>query len=517
LSTELDLTVVISIPKIEDQYQEEEQGGERRKKTTTTTHLALRPLRFRDGTPHPCAKVPAIRLSVTGATVFHWTQAQVLGDYLLLWIGPGRVDYSLSKLYLVAWKTGSITLLREFPPGMYGAIPAMISKDVLALVQLDPPGIELCRISNMGKEVEDEATGEEGGGEEGSGTSGDRGATNDNSRGRSGRSDGRPRMDKLCTLLLPPLRQERDGTGGRDRDHARVHARARVIWSFCIGEHPGHQTFSRGPWPEYRRAPMLGRRHMFRQSTKESIVSIVMQIEGCEGRMRTFEFVVRCATLLAYADAARVVIPTDTDTVAADAESSNGDGRLASAQAQAQAQVVVGDVNAEERVPWAAWGPRATALVDQTHVGWRYLLGERRATIEQGVHRIRIRDYNPYRIRQAKASMVAKGLGRHELGDSHEHEGEDSSDEGEGIVDPFHPHGIRRITESSTTRAGDWFEEDVRTALPHLDVTVDVPGCKAIYMEQDQVLLQVDDLGKITGRPNRRNGADVEGFVLYSM
>jgi hypothetical protein len=426
----------------------------------------------------------------------------------------------------------------------------MISKDVLALVQLDPPGIELCRISNMGKEVEGEATGEEGGGEEGGGTSGDRGdrdsdATNDNSRGRSGRSDGRPRMDKLCTLLLPPLRQERDGTGARDRDHARphAHARARVIWSFCIGEHPGHQTFSRGPWPEYRRAPILGRRHMFRQSTKESIVSIVMQIEGCEGRLRTFEFVVRCATLLAYADAARLVVPTDTDTVAADAESSNGDGdgRLASAQAQAQAQVVVGDVNTEERVPWAAWGPRATALVDQTHVGWRYLLGERRATIEQGVHRIRIRDYNPYRIRQAKASMVAKGLGRHELGDSHEHEGEDSSDEGEGIVDPFHPHGIRRITESSTTRAGDWFEEDVRTALPHLDVTVDVPGCKAIYMEQDQVLLQVDDLGKvsglcrfdrlmmcwlfiradgrcqITGRPNRRNGPDVEGFVLYSM
>lgn len=50
---------------------------------------------------------------------------------------------------------------------MYGAIPAMISKDVLALVQLEPLGIELCRISNMGKEVEDEAAGEEGGGKEG--------------------------------------------------------------------------------------------------------------------------------------------------------------------------------------------------------------------------------------------------------------------------------------------------------------------------------------------------------------
>jgi hypothetical protein len=97
--------------------------------------------------------------------------------------------------------------------------------------------------------------------------------------------------------------------------------------------------------------------------------------------------------------------------------------------------------------------------------------------------------------------MVAKGLGRHEWGggDSHEHEGEDySSDEGEGIVDPFHPHGTRRITESSVTRAGEWFEEDVRTALPHLSVAVDVPGCREIYMEQDQVLLRVDDLDKVS-------------------
>lgn len=67
-----------------------------------------------------------------------------------------------------------------------------------------------------------------------SGTSGDSdsGATNDNSRGRSCGSDGRPRMDKLCTLLVPPLRQERDGTG----------ARARAMSTFCVGEHAGYQT-----------------------------------------------------------------------------------------------------------------------------------------------------------------------------------------------------------------------------------------------------------------------------------
>ena len=346
----------------------------------------------------------------------------------------------------------------------------------------------------MGKEVEDEAGGDS---EEGSDISGGATTNDENNRGRSsGRSDGRrPRMDKLCTLLLPPLRQARDGING-----------ARVIWTFIVGEHPGHQTFSRGPWPEYRHA-RVGRRHVFRQSTRDSIVSVVMQIEGYQRRLRTFEFVVRCDTLLAYAaDAAARVVVDPTAGIAVDAESSQGQGR---------ARVVVGDGDVDavgKCVPWVAWGPRATALSDQTHVGWRYLLGERRATIaptiEVGVDRIRIRDYNPYRIRQARASMVAKGLGRQEWewegggGDSRELQGEDySSDEGEGIVDRFHPRGTRRITERSVTHAGEWFEEDVRTALPHLTVAVDVPGCREIYMEQDQLLLRVDDLDKVSPPP----------------
>jgi hypothetical protein len=45
------------------------------------------------------------------------TKTQVLGDYLLLWVGPaGRrlgplKDCSLNRLYLIAWKQGSITLV----------------------------------------------------------------------------------------------------------------------------------------------------------------------------------------------------------------------------------------------------------------------------------------------------------------------------------------------------------------------------------------------------------------------
>ena len=375
----------------------------------------------------------------------------------------------------------------------------MISKDILVQVQVDPPGIELCRISNMQKEAEEGEGGEGSGGS--SGGDDDGGATND----RGSRNNGPPRMDKLCTLLLPPLRKRDDVPLGRS---------ACINWASCVGQHPGHHTFSRGPWPEYRSTPQ-GRLRMFRQSTRDSIVSVVMEIVGCEGRLRTFEVVVRCATLLAYADAAAAA-------AARMPESSNGE----SAQAQ-DVDVVVGDA---EGVRWEAWGPRATAMSDHTHVGWRYMLGERGATIEHDEHQIRIRDYNPYRIRQAKASLVTKGPGGHHAGhglgeeDSHE-------EDGKGNADRAHPDGTRRITEGSTTvLGGEWFEQDVSTALPHLDTVVDVPGCTAIYMEQDEIMLPVDDLGQVSGmmclpalidddssrcQITGRNGG--EGFVLYHM
>lgn len=36
----------------------------------------------------PCAKVATMQLSMTVASDFREMEAQVLGDYLLLWIGP---------------------------------------------------------------------------------------------------------------------------------------------------------------------------------------------------------------------------------------------------------------------------------------------------------------------------------------------------------------------------------------------------------------------------------------------
>jgi hypothetical protein len=299
---------------------------------------------------------------------------------------------------------------RLVPPeqGKYGAVH-MISNNVLALIQLDPPGIELCRVSNIRNE-------------------GEEGATN-----RS-RDDG-PRMDRLCTLLFPPLRQQRDGTG----------ASASVSTAFCAEKHSGHQTLSWEPCSECHRGP-LGCGQIFHQSARDSVVCVVIGIVGCGGRLCNFEVVVRCDTLLSYADEVHVV-PT---------------------------AAVVGDVNAKESnengvVLWDAWGPRATSVTAlvSTPMGWRNLFGERMATIEYG-GQIRIRDYNSYRIWQARDSNV--GLDQ---------------------------NGICRIVESSTIRGGEWFEEDVTTVLRYLDIVVDVRGCKGcreIYLEQDEVLLRVDDL-----------------------
>jgi len=94
--------------------------------STITSHLEVRPLRFRDGTPHPCAEVPTIRVSAAGVSAHNMAQTQVLGDYLLLWIGgPGEEDYSLCKLYLVAWKCGTVALVSTsyLTPSEEGSAP----------------------------------------------------------------------------------------------------------------------------------------------------------------------------------------------------------------------------------------------------------------------------------------------------------------------------------------------------------------------------------------------------------
>jgi len=298
-------------------------------------------------------------------------------------------------------------------------------------------------------------------------------------------------MDKLCTLLLAPLQ---DG--------------ARADWAVCVGEHPGHQAFSRGPWPEYRRAPP---RRQFRQLPSESMMSVVMQITGSEGHVRIFDMVVRCATLLAHAHAHT---HTHAAGVAPALSSTNG---IENVHLQARQRRDQG--GEDDCVPWAAWGPRATSMSDHTHVGANDLLGERRATIDLGGHRVRINDYNPYRIRQAvEAAAAAEAAVVKASMNPRRSPGGPQSEvfiDGEEW-DRTRQNSIRRITETSTVLGGEWFREDVTTSLPFLEITVYLPRCKGLYMEQDQLLLHVDALNVFTGWPSGSN-SPVEGFLLYRM
>jgi hypothetical protein len=343
----------------------------------------------------------------------------------------------------------------------------MISEDVFALVQLNPPGIELSRISNM-------------------------------------KVDGiEPRMNKLCTLLLPALQ---DG--------------ARLDWAVFDGEHPGHQSFSRGPWPAYRHAPP---RRQFRHSTRDSIVSVVMQITGKWREVHIFDLVVRSATLLAHA--------------AADVESSSSNGGDGGGQEERPARADAKDKNGDEDeddvnvVPWASWGPRETSMSDHTSFEWNDLLGERRATVDLRGRRIRIYDYNPYRIRQARTSGLARVHQHHHVGSDREmgrpqqrqagdsdkeEEEEEKEEEREKEKEKekekeqeqeqeqeqvSHRNGSRRITETSTIKGGQWFQDDVSTALPHLDTVIYELGCRGIYMEQGLLLLHVDDMYNVSLTP----------------
>src|SRR5258708_2219437 len=306
----------------------------------------------------------------------------------------------------------------------------MISNDVVAFLQFDPPGVVLCRVSNMQNERE--------------------GAINDH-HGLGGQSDG-PCMDKLCTLLLPHRRK------------AISSARAGVEYAYY---HYDQQSFSSLQLPYHHQVPMchVPQRHTFHQSTRDRIISIMLWIQGCEGGDHTFEIIVRCATLLDYADG---------HGGTSMARNGDDDGQSASSP-------LVGDVSTEGgnddgAVLWDRWGPQATAMFENPSVLENILSGERRAVMERD-DQIRIQDCNPYRIRQAL---------RRRGGDAHEKEGRADT-----VTQT-------RVVESNTIRAGEWFEEDVTTELPYLETVLNMPGCRTFYLKQNEVLLSVDDLNKVS-------------------
>lgn len=75
--------------------------------------VAISPLQFSTGEPHPLASQPKLEISLHDPSTFDLSMMDmtVIGDYALYWIAD-RVESSLRCIYLVAWKEGWISEVR---------------------------------------------------------------------------------------------------------------------------------------------------------------------------------------------------------------------------------------------------------------------------------------------------------------------------------------------------------------------------------------------------------------------
>ncbi len=73
---------------------------------------------FSTGKPHPLASVPKLEISVTGAAAHNLSDTEVIGDYILYWVGAPMYsrnnEGTLCSVYLVAWKEGWVSEVRLF-------------------------------------------------------------------------------------------------------------------------------------------------------------------------------------------------------------------------------------------------------------------------------------------------------------------------------------------------------------------------------------------------------------------
>jgi hypothetical protein len=141
---------------------------------------------------------------------------------------------------------------------VYGSVLSVLSEEIILLVRLRDPALELCRLANVGGPNQS--------------------------------------LETVCVLSLPGL-----------------YPGACLRWATCFGEHPGHALFSKKrhlpdggalATPSIRQQQQgrryLRRRHL-RSVPADGIISVVMHIHSKSGNFRTVDLSVRCRTLLAFA------------------------------------------------------------------------------------------------------------------------------------------------------------------------------------------------------------------------
>jgi hypothetical protein len=236
---------------------------------------------------------------------------------------------------------------------MYGSVLSVLSEEIILLIRLREPALELCRLINTGDRE-------------------------------------KASLETVRILSLPELTVS-----------------ASLRWATCFGEHPGHALFSkyRQQYPPPHLHPLLitnsgsgretglstggqpegriGARRRLRSVPRDGIISVVMQVNGLSGYFRTIDLTVRCRTLLEFAGAANTPA---------------GGGTAETGKTENGALV------------WEKWGPVNTRILEHDSLTWGSLVGERRATVGQVLPtRITMRDYNPFRVRRALEMLASRG------------------------------------------------------------------------------------------------------------
>jgi hypothetical protein len=166
-----------------------------------------------------------------------------------------------------------------------------------------------------------------------------------------------------------------------------------------------------------------------------------MQVNGLSGYFRSIDLTVRCRTLLEFAD-----INTPAGGTA--------------------------ETGTESALEWEKWGPVNTRFLKHDSLTWGSLNGERRVTVGQVLPtRITMRDYNPFRVRRALEMLASRGAGP----------GKEVKLECGSVV--------KVVKEMSSYPGGEWFCDDIESSLPYVETITPYPGCKGIFMDEDNNLL----------------------------
>ena len=247
-------------------------------------------------------------------------------------------------------------------------------------------------------------------------------------------NDDIPRLIPLCQLGLPPLTQG-----------------ASMVRLCCRGEpNPTGSGPLAIPAPSHR---------PFRDKATNAIILFNVVIECAHVPTRDFDFpetrpftfiVHRCALLAHIPAALRACAPFRTTSES---------------------------VPAPVEVPWSAWGVAATRWFESDPASMRWITttaGQRAVAMEDAaLTPIIVRDFNPYTVRTARACAAARGQSQQC-----------------NWSEPL-PNGNRTIltVEETVLPAGSVFKEDMRSALPYVEiVTQEKYRYQGVLIDEERIL-----------------------------